>query len=79
MRVIWRLMVMMGLTMCEPTIFQDDLEDLIFDVAVHILDKRGIDYANGFGNEGNVYFEVEKKQISMNYLVTTDECYSFNV
>lgn len=63
----------------EPTIFQNDLEELICDVAEHILDKRGIDYVNGFGNEGTVYFEVEKKQISMNYLVTTDECYSFNV
>jgi hypothetical protein len=76
----------------EPTIFQDDiwsngsykkdyvpLEELIYNVADYVLNERGVDYANGNGNDGTVYFEVEKRQISMTYLVTTDERYSFNV
>jgi hypothetical protein len=74
----------------EPTIFQDKegfykkedyfpLEELIYSVCDYVLNERGVDYANGNGNDGAVYFEVEKRQISMTYLVTTDERYSFNV
>lgn len=63
----------------EPTIYDATLWELICDITDSILDKKGIDYANGQGNSGCVVYTVEGKQVDMEYLVTKDAEYSFNV
>lgn len=63
----------------EPTIYDLDLRDLIYNISDHILDKRGVDYENGHGNNGCIIYTVEGKQVDMEYLVTKDAEYSFNV
>lgn len=76
----------------EPTIFLGDtwkngkyekdnitLEQVIYDVCDYMLDQKGIDYANGNGNDGTISFTVKDKQVSMNYLVTDTEEYEFTV
>lgn len=63
----------------EPTIYDATLWELICDITDRILDKKGIDYANGQGNSGCVVYTVEGKQVDMEYLVTKDAEYSFNV
>ena len=63
----------------EPTIYDCNLWELICDITDRILDKKGVDYANGQGNSGCVVYTVEGKQVDMEYLVTEDAEYSFNV
>lgn len=64
----------------EPTIFGDiNLYDLIREVSDTLLDKKGIDYANGNGNEGCITYTVKNKDVSMSYLITEDAEYNFSV
>lgn len=63
----------------EPTIYDISLEELICNISDHILDKKGIDYANGAGNNGVIVYTVEGKQIDMEYQVIQNAEYSFNV
>lgn len=63
----------------EPTIYDVTLWELICDITDRVLDKKGVDYANGQGNSGCVVYTVEGKQVDMEYLVTKDAEYSFNV
>jgi len=76
----------------EPTIFVESvykngtyqpdnvgLEHVIFSVCDYMLDSKGIDYANGNGNDGTISFTVKNRNVSMNYLVTDTEEYEFSV
>jgi hypothetical protein len=74
----------------EPTIFNDpryppsenvliNLGDLVREVSNDLLDKKGIDYVNGNGNEGSITYTVKGKDVSMAYLVTEDAEYNFSV
>lgn len=76
----------------EPTIFVESvykagkyepdnasLEQLIFNVCDYMLNTKGIDYANGNGNDGTISFTVRNRNVSMNYLVTDTEEYEFSV
>ena len=65
-----------GLDMTEPTIFQDhdgdyfSLEELIEQVCHVILQDLDVDYCNGCGNNGSVYFDVKNKEVKTHYLVS---------
>ena len=74
----------------EPTIFVESvykngryepdnvgLEHVIFIFSEYMLDEKGIDYANGNGNDGTITFTVSNRNVSMSYLVTHDEEYEF--
>lgn len=76
----------------EPTIFVESvfkngkyepdnvsLEHVIFSVCDYMLDSKGIDYANGNGNDGTISFTVSNRNVSMNYLVTDTKEYEFSV
>lgn len=76
----------------EPTIFVESvykdgkyqpdnisLEQVIYIVSDYMLDEKGIDYANGNGNDGTITFTVSNRNVSMNYLVTDTEEYEFSV
>ena len=62
--------------MTEPTIFQDhdgdyfSLEELIEQVCHVILQDLDVDYCNGCGNNGSVYFDVKNKEVKTHYLVS---------
>jgi len=65
-----------GLVLTEPTIFQDhdgdysSLEELIEQVCHVILEDLDVDYCNGNGNNGSVYFDVKNKEVKTHYLVS---------
>jgi hypothetical protein len=65
-----------GLNLTEPTIFQDydgehfSLEELIEQVCHVILHDLDVDYCNGNGNNGSVYFDVKNKEVKTHYLVS---------
>ena len=63
----------------EPTIYDCDLWELICFVSDHILDQKGIDYANGQGNNGCISYSVNDKTIDIGYQVITDAEYKFSV
>lgn len=50
-----------------------ELQELILEVSEILLDYKGIDYANGNGNDGSICFDVKKKEINMFYQVTKEE------
>lgn len=50
-----------------------ELQELILTVSEILLDYKGIDYANGNGNDGSICFDVKKKEINMFYQVTKEE------
>jgi hypothetical protein len=68
----------------EPTIFSIGkinytLYDLVINISDYILEMKCIDYANGDGNRGSIYYNIKERKVDMEYLVTHDEEYSFNI
>ena len=65
-----------GLDFHEPTIFQDydgdyfSLVELIEQVCHVILQDLDVDYCNGNGNNGSLYFNVKNKEVKTHYLVS---------
>jgi hypothetical protein len=69
-----------GLDLTEPTIFIDpyqvdgdnhfSLEELIEQVCHVILIDLDVDYCNGNGNNGSVYFDVKNREVKTHYLVS---------
>ena len=68
----------------EPTIFwrwesNYTLYDLIANISDYFLDSKCIDYANGDGNRGSIYYNIKERKVDMEYLVTHEEEYSFDI
>lgn len=61
----------------EPTIFSSmyytddnlDLCHLIEEISENLLNQLGVDWVNGQGSSGEVFFDVEKKTVTVGYQV----------
>lgn len=75
----------------EPTIFETgcdpclvdyqnfDLYKLTIHVSDWMLSEKDIDYCNGQGNSGCIFYNVDEKSVKMEYVVTNDAEYEFSV
>ena len=65
----------------EPTIFESmyyanenmDLFHLLEEIAESLLNKLGVDWVNGNGSCGEVYFDVKKKTVTVGYQVMEEK------
>jgi hypothetical protein len=66
----------------EPTIFNSmyyeseessDLFHIIEEVSEHFINELGIDWVNGLGSSGEVFFDVKKKDVTVSYQVMEEK------
>ena len=65
----------------EPTIFESmyysdenmDLFHLLQEIAESLLNKLGVDWVNGNGSCGDVYFDAKKKTVTVGYQVMEEK------
>jgi hypothetical protein len=61
----------------EPTIFDDhnrdnSLLELIYQTSENLLGYMDIDYVNGNGNRGMIYFDIKKRNIRVTYEIVEE-------
>lgn len=65
----------------EPTIFNSmyygnenlDLCHLLEEISENLLNQLGVDWVNGHGSCGEVYFDVKKKTVTVGYQVMEEK------
>jgi hypothetical protein len=71
----------MRMSLDEPTIFESmyyanenlDLFHLLEEIAENLLNKLDVDWVNGNGSCGEVYFDVKKKTVTVGYQVVEEK------